>query len=153
MILYQFLQTNITRAVWQTVRRIANEILGVKGLIIIAYSQVAIIWNGFWIMAAIITLVELLSALLSALLLFFLSVSFVVCFIRGCCHFHPFGLLTALCYEIKQNNGSYSCTSSPPPPPSPQASCQLLCVEIYITRVKYHNLSVSTIKHNDVTQS
>ena len=29
---YQILQTNITRTVWQTVRRINNEILGVKGL-------------------------------------------------------------------------------------------------------------------------
>ena len=67
---YQFLQTNITRAVWQTVRRITNEILGVKRLIIIAYSHGAIIWNGFFIIAAIIKLVELLSALLSALLLF-----------------------------------------------------------------------------------
>ena len=28
----QILQTNIMRIVWQTVRRIANEILGVKGL-------------------------------------------------------------------------------------------------------------------------
>ena len=28
----QILQTNITRTVWQAVRRIANEILGVKGL-------------------------------------------------------------------------------------------------------------------------
>ena len=27
----QILQTNIIRIVWQTVRRIANEILGVKG--------------------------------------------------------------------------------------------------------------------------
>ena len=27
------LRTNITRFIWQTVRRIANEILGVKGLI------------------------------------------------------------------------------------------------------------------------
>ena len=132
MILYQFLQTNITRAVWQTVRRITNEILGVKGLIIIAYSQGAIIWNGFWIMAAIITLVELLSALLSALLLFFfLSVSFVVCFTRGCCHFHPFGLLTALCYEIKQNNGSYSCTSSPPPPLPPSILSAPVCRDIH----------------------
>ena len=26
------LQTNITRTIWQTVRRITNEILGVKGL-------------------------------------------------------------------------------------------------------------------------
>ena len=32
MIQYQILQTNITRTVWQTVRRITNEILGVKGL-------------------------------------------------------------------------------------------------------------------------
>ena len=30
---YQILQTNITRTVWQTVRRITNEILGVTGLI------------------------------------------------------------------------------------------------------------------------
>ena len=32
MIQYQILLTNITRTVWQTVRRITNEILGVKGL-------------------------------------------------------------------------------------------------------------------------
>ena len=32
MIQYQILQTNITRTVWQTVRRITYEILGVKGL-------------------------------------------------------------------------------------------------------------------------
>ena len=30
---YQILQTNITKTVWQTVRRITNEILEVKGLI------------------------------------------------------------------------------------------------------------------------
>ena len=29
---YQILQTNLTRIVWQTVTRITNEILGVKGL-------------------------------------------------------------------------------------------------------------------------
>ena len=29
---YQILQTNIIRIVWQTVRRITNEILGVKGV-------------------------------------------------------------------------------------------------------------------------
>ena len=29
---YKILQTNMTRTVWQTVRRITNEILGVKGL-------------------------------------------------------------------------------------------------------------------------
>ena len=28
----QILQTNIKRTIWQTVRRITNEILGVKGL-------------------------------------------------------------------------------------------------------------------------
>ena len=32
MIQYQTLKTNITRTVWQTVRRITDEILGVKGL-------------------------------------------------------------------------------------------------------------------------
>ena len=32
LIQYQILQTNITRTVWQTVRRITNEILGAKGL-------------------------------------------------------------------------------------------------------------------------
>ena len=32
MIRCQILQTNLMRIVWQTVRRIANEILGVKGL-------------------------------------------------------------------------------------------------------------------------
>ena len=33
LIEYQILQTNMTRTVWQTVRRITNEILGVKGLL------------------------------------------------------------------------------------------------------------------------
>ena len=32
LIQYQILQTNITRTVWQTVTRITNENLGVKGL-------------------------------------------------------------------------------------------------------------------------
>ena len=32
LIQYQILQINITRTVWQTVRRITNEILGVKWL-------------------------------------------------------------------------------------------------------------------------
>ena len=32
LIQYQILQTNITRTVYQTVRRITNQILGVKGL-------------------------------------------------------------------------------------------------------------------------
>ena len=32
LIQYQILQINNTRTVWQTVRRITNEILGVKGL-------------------------------------------------------------------------------------------------------------------------
>ena len=32
LIQYQILQTNITRTVWQIVRRITDEILGVKGL-------------------------------------------------------------------------------------------------------------------------
>ena len=29
---YQILQTNMMRIIWQTVRRITNEILGVEGL-------------------------------------------------------------------------------------------------------------------------
>ena len=33
LIQYQILQTNITRTVWQTLRRITNETLGVEGLI------------------------------------------------------------------------------------------------------------------------
>ena len=32
LIQYIILQTNITRTVWQTARRISDEILGVKGL-------------------------------------------------------------------------------------------------------------------------
>ena len=32
MIQYQILKTNFAKTVWQTVRRITNEILGVKGL-------------------------------------------------------------------------------------------------------------------------
>ena len=32
LIRYQILHTNITRTVWQTVRRITNEISGVRGL-------------------------------------------------------------------------------------------------------------------------
>ena len=34
LIQYQILQTNITRTVWETVRRITNEILEVKGFIV-----------------------------------------------------------------------------------------------------------------------
>ena len=41
MIQYQILQTNITRTVWQTVRRITDEILGVKGLTRYAKLSVA----------------------------------------------------------------------------------------------------------------
>ena len=35
LIQYQILQTNITRSVWQTVGRMTNETLGVKGLSIL----------------------------------------------------------------------------------------------------------------------
>ena len=41
LIQYQILQTNITRTVGQTVRRISNEILGVKELTIGSFSQLA----------------------------------------------------------------------------------------------------------------
>ena len=36
---YQILQTNITRTTWQTVKRITNDILGVKGLGTSNYSS------------------------------------------------------------------------------------------------------------------
>ena len=39
MIQWQILQTNIMRIVWQTVRRITNEILGVKGLTLLLPSS------------------------------------------------------------------------------------------------------------------
>ena len=35
LIQYQILQNNNKRIIWQTVRRIANEILGVKGLVVV----------------------------------------------------------------------------------------------------------------------
>ena len=146
---YQFLQTNITRAVWQTGRRITNEILGVKSLIIIAYSQGAIIWNGFFIIAAITKLVELLSALLSALLLFHwvLDLWFVLREAVAICI-----RLVSLLHFVMKSNKKMVVTHAPLPLLS-QASCQLLCVEIYIMRVEYRNLSVSTIKHNDVIRA
>ena len=40
---YQILQFNITRTVWQTVGRITNEILGVKGLLI--YTSVSLSYS------------------------------------------------------------------------------------------------------------
>ena len=40
---YQILQTNITRTVWQTVRRITNEILGVKGLIYLGDTNLKLV--------------------------------------------------------------------------------------------------------------
>ena len=42
LIQYQILQFNITRTVWQTIRRITNEILGVKGLI---YTSVSLSYS------------------------------------------------------------------------------------------------------------
>ena len=43
LIQYQILQFNITRTVWQTVGRITNEILGVKGLLI--YTSVSLSYS------------------------------------------------------------------------------------------------------------
>ena len=43
LIQYQILQFNITRTVWQTVRRITYEILGVKGLLI--YTSVSLSYS------------------------------------------------------------------------------------------------------------
>ena len=74
---------------WQTVRRITNEILGG-----------AIIWNEFCIMAGIINLVELVSALLSALLLFhWVLVLWSV--LQAVVAISIRLVSTALCYEIK----------------------------------------------------
>ena len=42
----QILQTNIIRTVWQTVRRITNEILGVKGLR--CYTTVEVLYQSDW---------------------------------------------------------------------------------------------------------
>ena len=44
LIQYQILQTNIIRTVWQTVRRITNEILGVKGLR--CYTTVKVLYQS-----------------------------------------------------------------------------------------------------------
>ena len=44
LIQYQILQTNIMRIIWQTVRRISNEILVVKGLTL--YLQYSILQIG-----------------------------------------------------------------------------------------------------------
>ena len=43
LIQYQILQINIIRTVWQTVRRINNEILGVKGLIGFTFHHVLLV--------------------------------------------------------------------------------------------------------------
>ena len=40
LIQFQILQTNITRTAWQTVSRITNEILGVKGLMVNGQAMV-----------------------------------------------------------------------------------------------------------------
>ena len=50
LIQYQILQINITRTVWQTVGRITNEILGVKGLIYIPLFlyRTRILWAQYW---------------------------------------------------------------------------------------------------------
>ena len=42
LIQYQILQTSITRTLWQTVKRITNEILGVKGLKLILICWIVI---------------------------------------------------------------------------------------------------------------
>ena len=62
-------------------------------------------------------------------------------------------LVAVLHFVMKSNKTvvvTHAPLSSPSPPP---ASCQLLFVEIYIMRVEYRNLSVSTIKHNDVIKA
>ena len=48
LIQYQILQTNNTRTVWQTVKRITNEILGVKGLTILFQEFFFRLPLGMW---------------------------------------------------------------------------------------------------------
>ena len=43
MIQYQILQNNTKRIIWQIVRRIANEILGVNGLMVFV-AQLALLY-------------------------------------------------------------------------------------------------------------
>ena len=43
MIQYQILRTNTIRIVWQIVRRVTNEILGVKGLIRLIFEHPAFV--------------------------------------------------------------------------------------------------------------
>ena len=60
MIQYQILLANIKRIVWQIVRRITNEILGVKGLIIsiVRGNKVITIYIGS-VIVCIILFIEL----------------------------------------------------------------------------------------------
>ena len=61
--------------------------------------------------------------------------------------------LVSLLHFVMKSNKKMVVTHAPLPLLPPQASCQLLCVEIYIMRVEYRNLSVSIIKHNDVIRA
>ena len=58
MIQYQILLANIKRIVWQIVRRITNEILGVKGLIIsiVRGNKVITIYIGSVIVCIILSI-------------------------------------------------------------------------------------------------
>ena len=60
LIQYQILQTNITRTMRQTVRRITNEILGVKGLSIFFFFfffgfDLKVLLSSLWIKTKIST--------------------------------------------------------------------------------------------------
>ena len=51
LIQYQILHANITRTVWQTIRRITNEILGVKGLktiFLFLYPLCILLYSRAW---------------------------------------------------------------------------------------------------------
>ena len=55
MIQYQIFQTNITRTVWQTVRRIATEILGVQEIKVFSLLLIGCCLLCFWFLRYSIT--------------------------------------------------------------------------------------------------
>ena len=76
LIQYQILQTNITRTVWKTVRRITNEILGVKGLNKQYHKTVACCND--WLLVCIVSFITFLFNMSSQLI-----VSKNICFMTS----------------------------------------------------------------------
>ena len=73
MIQYQILQTNITRTVWQTVRRITDKILGVKGLALAGW----VTWLEYRLIKSINNLINLTIVL--SLLIILLVNNWFIC--------------------------------------------------------------------------